>query len=193
MCPNVAVEALDALLKTQFVTGLKNKKLSQKVKNKQLKQECNKKQFNINDAIQHAINKSKAFDLTTNNLENGSIISRNECKKDTQSDYTSKQSINVIKANFPFNEHNKYQKLNVNIFYVNINKNNLNSYNLSKYKYNRYNENSKINNKTYNRNENKTINNIINPLKKKIKRFALFNRTLVKYLYDTGAITTIIQ
>jgi hypothetical protein len=30
MCPNVAVEALDDLLKTQFVTGLKNKKLSQK-------------------------------------------------------------------------------------------------------------------------------------------------------------------
>jgi hypothetical protein len=154
----------------------KKQKIKSKGKYKQLKQECNKKQFNINDAIKHAINKSKAFDLTTNNLENGSIISRNECKKDTQSDYTSKQSINVIKANFPFKEHNKYQKLNVNKFYVNINKNNLNSYNLSKHKYNRYNENSKINNKTYNRNEN-----------------TLFNRTLVKYLYDTGAITTIIK
>jgi hypothetical protein len=40
------------------------------VKYKQLKQDCNKKQFNINDAIQHAMNKSKAFDLTTNYQEN---------------------------------------------------------------------------------------------------------------------------
>jgi hypothetical protein len=56
------------------------------VKYKQLKQDSNKKKFNINDAIQHAINKSKAFDLTTNCQENKSIISRNECKKDTQSD-----------------------------------------------------------------------------------------------------------
>jgi hypothetical protein len=97
MCPNVAVEALDDLLKTQFVTGLKNKKLSQEVKYKQLKQDCNKKQFNINDAIQHATNKCKAFDLTANYQENESITSRNECNKDTQSDLTTKQSINVIK------------------------------------------------------------------------------------------------
>jgi hypothetical protein len=83
MCPNVAVEALDDLLKTQFVTGFNNKKLRQEVKNKQLKLDCNKKQFNINNAILHAINKSKAFDLTTNYLENESIISRNEFKKDT--------------------------------------------------------------------------------------------------------------
>lgn len=65
------------------------------MKYKQLKQDC--KKFKINDANQNAINKSKAFDLTTNYTENESIISRNECKKDTQSDYTTKQSINVIK------------------------------------------------------------------------------------------------
>jgi hypothetical protein len=81
----------------------------------------------------------------------------------------------------------------VNKFYVNKNKDNLNPYNLTKHKNNRYNEYSKINNKTFNSNENKTIYNIIKPLKKKIKGFAIFNKTLVEYLYDTGADTTIIQ
>ncbi len=99
----------------------------------------------------------------------------------------------LIKANNRFNEHNQYQKLIVNKFYVNKNKDNLNPYNLTKHKNNRYNEYSKINNKTFNSNENKTIYNIIKPLKKKIKGFAIFNKTLVEYLYDTGADTTIIQ
>jgi hypothetical protein len=99
----------------------------------------------------------------------------------------------LIKANNQFNEHNKYQKLSVNKYYVNKNKDNLNTYNLTKHKYNRYNEYSKINNKTSNSNENKTFNNIINPLKKKIKDFAIFNKTLVEYLYDPGADSTIIQ
>jgi hypothetical protein len=123
MCPNVAVEALDDLLKTQFVTGLKNKKLSQEVKYKQLKQDCNKKQFNINDAIQHATNKSKAFDLTANYQENESIISRNECNKDTQSDFTTKQSIDVIKQKIGNDQtdQNKHQE-NTNINrYINNN------------------------------------------------------------------------
>ncbi len=95
----------------------------------------------------------------------------------------------LIKANNRFNEHNKYQKLNVNKPYVNQNIDNLNTYNITKHKNIRYNEYSKINNKTYNYNENQTINNIINPLKKKIKGFAL---ELLNN--DTGAhYSTIIQ
>ncbi len=87
------------------------------MKYKQLKQDCNKKQFNINDANQNAINKSKAFDLTTNYPENELIIRRNECNKDTQSDYTTKQSINVIKqkSGYDQTDQNKQQeKTNLN-------------------------------------------------------------------------------
>ncbi len=102
------------------------------MKYKQLKQDSNKKKFNINDAIQHAINKSKAFDLTTNYQENESIISINECKKDTQSDYTTKQSINVIrqKNGNDQTDQNKHQE-NTNINRYNDN------YDLS-YKHNVY-------------------------------------------------------